>query len=91
MASTKLPKDVARALLDKLASDDDFRTNFVADPGTALASLGFRPEEGVACFKAKKLASKEEIAEVRDEMQRMLVLGTLGQIPNKIDIGKPRH
>lgn len=38
--SSRFSLDVARALLDKLANDDDFRTHFVADPRAALRALG---------------------------------------------------
>ena len=71
--SSRFSLDVARALLDKLATDDDFRAHFVADPRAALRGLGHETPEadhGVPgrdpVLHVQKLqgglASKEKIA-----------------------------
>lgn len=76
----KISPKVVDALLDKLSSDDDFRTRFQADPRSALASLG--DEEALAapagakgawaCCAVTELASKEKIAASRSELTRQL-------------------
>lgn len=73
MMSSRFSLDVARALLDKLANDDGFRADFVADPRAALRSLGHETpaaDHGVPgrdpVLHVQKLqgglASKEKIA-----------------------------
>ena len=57
-----LPKNVVATLLDKLGSDDAFRTLFEKNPVQALRQVGAPDPEGCAgCMTVKKLAPKEAI------------------------------
>ncbi|MEO7062693.1 MAG: NHLP-related RiPP peptide [Dokdonella sp.] len=62
MADTNLTQDQARALLEKLARDDNFRTLFETTPARALHALGVDAETIVhlpaACLCTKELAPK---------------------------------
>ncbi|KFN49572.1 NHLP-related RiPP peptide [Arenimonas composti] len=67
-------------LLDKLATDDDFRAAFQNDPRQALASLGYGPaaDAGVQrgawmCLAVSQLASKDAIAASRDALRAQLL------------------
>ena len=76
----KISPKIVEALLDKLSSDDDFRTRFQADPRAALASLGDVDARNAApgapgawaCCAVTKLASKEAIAASRAELTKQL-------------------
>lgn len=61
----------AATLLDKLSSDDQFRTQFQNDPASALKSLGL-PGHLAECCKGKTLASKEQLAASRDAITGLL-------------------
>ncbi|MBD8525779.1 NHLP-related RiPP peptide [Pseudomarimonas arenosa] len=66
----------AQKLLDKLSSDDDFRSLFVKDPAEALRSLGptgAKFSAAATCMKVAKLADKDAIASSRDALTKMLV------------------
>ncbi|MGH8053829.1 MAG: NHLP-related RiPP peptide [Stenotrophomonas sp.] len=74
---------VADILLEKLSTDDDFRATFQADPVLALASLGVaqasamvgqtpQPGDNFYCMTTNTLASKEEIAAARAQLQQHL-------------------
>jgi putative modified peptide len=71
---------IVDALLDKLSSDDDFRSRFKADPRAALASLGDEDARHAApgapgpwaCCAVTELASKEAIAASRVELNKQL-------------------
>jgi len=66
MANTPLTPALIDKLLDKLGSDDTFRSAFQHNPAAALHALG-APEPFTAgpCLNPKKLASKEEIQKSR--------------------------
>lgn len=90
--SKQLPAVVVDRLLDRLASDDDFRDQFKRDPRTALTSL--LPEGGTAaladfsawsCLSVRELASKDEIARDRDLLRSQLC-STLLDIPHRLDV-----
>jgi putative modified peptide len=75
-----LSEKTVDALLDKLATDDDFRDLFHRDPRSALAAVGHAPasdsstKEGIwACCVTKQLASKESIRASRGELRRQLL------------------
>jgi putative modified peptide len=79
--ATNFSREVADKLLDKLSSDDAFRTLFQSDPRAALAKLGHvTPEadvgkEGVdpvICLNGARLASKEAIRKARTELMQRL-------------------
>lgn len=59
---TQLSDAAARALVDRLANDDDFRTLFVTDVEAALAAVG-APAEAARCCRveAAQLAPKAVI------------------------------
>jgi putative modified peptide len=81
---------VADRLLELLSSDDAFRKLFTRNPGEALAQAGFvnttyAPSPQI-CFWGIELASKEQIAQARDEIRRMLT-GGLSQSPIQLDAG----
>lgn len=70
-------------LLEKLSTDDDFRTLFHSSPANALASLGvaeaqtlidqtLQPGMFFYCFITAELASKEEIASARMQLRKHL-------------------
>ena len=66
MSAFKLPEPVIDRLLDKLGHDDSFRDRFLADPRSALASIGFEPASDRSvklglweCLTVDYLASKE--------------------------------
>ncbi|GAB3387087.1 NHLP-related RiPP peptide [Lysobacter fragariae] len=86
--SAPIDPQVADRLLDRLASDDDFRALFMRSPGQALAQVGFvnatdspSPE---GCFWGIELASKQEIARAREEIRYMLTQG-LSQTSPQLD------
>jgi putative modified peptide len=73
---------VAKRLLDKLASDDDFRDHFTRDAQSALESIGYvaPTEAGVAsagaCLQLKpgtSLASPADIESSRSKLEESLV------------------
>lgn len=60
-----------RTVLDKLASDDDFRERLLGDPVAALSELGITlPPELVPAVRS--LPSKELIAADQDALQSKL-------------------
>lgn len=91
MAQQPLPDSIVDQLLDKLSTDDGFRDLFQRNPEAAFERLGFSPtREQLMCCKPHKLADKETIAATRDEMRRLMVLGTLWFIPNKWEADPPQ-
>lgn len=81
-----LPETIVDQLLDRLSSDDLFRAQFEKDPRAALGRLGYEAtSDETICFHTSKLADKEVIARTRDEMRALLILGSLGQVPNRWD------
>ena len=77
--ANRLTKAVARALLDKLATDDAFRARFERDPRATLRELGHdtpaadrgvRGRDPVVNFEELQggLASKETIAAESDQI-----------------------
>jgi putative modified peptide len=100
--SAPLSPEVADRLLDLLSTDDTFRAQFQQDPGAALAQVGYegpmparmtacgtmpvaQPEPLIHCVVAD-LASKEVIAQARQEIHAMLTRGLSQQAP-KLDTG----
>jgi putative modified peptide len=66
MAGSKFEPTLVDKLLDKLGTDDAFRSSFTKDPTAALQSLGApRDFECGACMSPKQLASKEQIQQAR--------------------------
>ncbi|HEY9144258.1 MAG TPA: NHLP-related RiPP peptide [Arenimonas sp.] len=86
--SNTLSDETAAKLLDKLASDDDFRETFQKDPRKALAQVGHAPaadasvKEGIwSCMSVSKLADKKAIAESRDTLRKQLATTQAGAQP----------
>jgi putative modified peptide len=95
--SYQLPMSVADALLDKLGSDDSFRSLFVQDTRGALASLGFAPAADTAmhvgiwaCLSVNELASKEAIRNGRSMLRQQLVT-CVPQSPFALEIAQARQ
>jgi putative modified peptide len=84
MAGTLKP-DVADKLLDKLATDDNFRDLFSKNPEAALKQVGHTG--AAACMRCKKLAGKDAIAKSRDALRTMLTSTTMAQQPVQLDVG----
>jgi putative modified peptide len=78
MAGTPLTAELVDKLLDKLGGDDNFRSEFVQDPQSAMHSLG-APKSFTCgdCLRPKALVSKEEIQKTRATIKTAL-LGTAG-------------
>lgn len=68
MTGTMLPNDQGTELLRKLATDDDFRAAFEADPTAALLGLGVDKATVAAltdgCCKPRRLADKSAFADL---------------------------
>lgn len=74
-----LPPRIAKALLDKLETDDSFRAAFSKAPADALRSLGHA--DGAPCIALKPgatLASKAQIKADRSKIEGLMV-GIQGQ------------
>jgi putative modified peptide len=91
--SFQLSETVADALLDRLSSDDAFRSMFVADPRAALATVGFAPAADVSmhggiwmCMSVTELASKEAIRAGRNELRNQLVLQRASHSPIHLEV-----
>ena len=68
MTGTTLPEDQGRNLLRKLATDDDFRARFEADPESALRESGVDAaavaDLSRSCCQPRKLADKAAFTEL---------------------------
>ncbi len=65
---------VAKALLDKLENDHDFRAKFEQSPDDALRSLGYTDStECLALKSGAKLASPEQIKAQRQKLEAVMV------------------
>jgi putative modified peptide len=91
----KLSEDTVDTLLDKLATDDDFRATFSKNPRAALASVGHKPsaDPGVAegawtCLAVSQLASKEAIKASRDALRQQLLSAKSGHSPISLEVKK---
>ena len=81
MAGTKLQPALVDKLLDKLGSDDQFRSAFGKDPKSALQSLGAPADiEYGGCMSPKQLASKEQFQKSRGKFRDAM----LGQSAHEI-------
>ncbi|MCB5168349.1 NHLP-related RiPP peptide [Streptomyces bambusae] len=76
----RIPPKVVDRLLDLLATDDAFRELFRQDRHAALVRAGYEmPEEELRaassfwCLMVDRLASKEAIAEARDQLRDHLL------------------
>jgi putative modified peptide len=78
MIKGNVSKDTLGKIIDRLASDDDFRARLTASPKATLAEYGLEVDES-RLPSQPKLASKEEIAATRDDLHQK-VQGNLGLI-----------
>ena len=88
-----LSETQADALLDKLSSDDNFRTLFQKDPRSALAAIGHEPaanskatEGAWMCMSVRELASKEAIKSSRDTLRKQLLSSMGAQHPISLEV-----
>ena len=74
MSGSKFEPTLVDKLLDKLGTDDSFRSSFTKDPTAALQSLG-APRDFVCgeCMSPKRLASKEQIQQARAKYRNALM------------------
>jgi putative modified peptide len=76
----QLSEAIIHSLLDKLCSDEDFRSLFQRSPREALASLGHQAaanasdsDKGIwACLRCEELASADTIKQSRDALRMQL-------------------
>lgn len=69
-----LSQKQAKALLDKLETDNDFRAQFEQSPEQAMRSVGYT--DSVECLSLKpgaKLASPEQIKAQRQKLEAVMV------------------
>jgi len=74
-----LPPHIADKLLDRLSSDDDFRTYFQKDARGALSFLGYDEPAGTAsndsalmCMRCDSLPGKQAFAQSREAFRKQL-------------------
>jgi putative modified peptide len=81
MPGTKLEPALVDKLLDKLGTDDQFRSAFAKDPKSALQSIGAPSTvECGGCMSPKKLASKEQFQKSRGKFRDAM----LGQSSHQV-------
>ena len=84
-----LSADNALRLLDLLCTDDAFRAEFAADPTTTLVRHALQPmAAGGACAIHGVLASKEEFALVRTQLQASLARSGPFTVPFMFESGQ---
>lgn len=85
---------IADKLLEKLSSDDSFRSQFSSNPAGALISLGV-PEaaanlatSGNSCLCTRNLASKQEIAATREALLSYLTSKGTHTVVHAFELGE---
>ena len=72
--ASKLSADVVDKLLDKLGSDDSFRSAFLNDPKGSLTALGAAADVDCSdCMRPKQLQSKEVYQQTRAQLRDALL------------------
>ena len=96
MTNTTLAREHSLALLQKLATDDGFRSRYEQSPAAALAELGV-PQETIAglkasCTKPTLLAAKSHFAAAHEDLKSAAIDSCVGMfIPSvKMDFGSNR-
>ncbi len=92
----QLSEELVDKLLDKLSSDEDFRTSFQKSPRQALASLGHTAaakasdsDKGAwACMSCKQLASAADIKKSRDALRTQLLSAKVQFNPIALEAAK---
>lgn len=81
MADTKLTKDQARTLLEKLARDDGFRVLFESAPAKALDLMGVDAKTIIhlpaMCLSPRKLASKADYEKLLESSSNDAINGAM--------------
>ena len=85
------------ALLDRLSSDEEFRSVFKISPRLAMAAIGHEAaakakigDQGVwSCAACKQLASPEVIKATQSKIKQELLSSLAGQQPVSLDVAKP--
>ena len=74
-----LPLAIAEKLLDRLSSDDDFRTLFLKNPRSALSFVGYAEADLLgnrdgawSCMNCDNLPDKKAFIESRDAFRKCL-------------------
>jgi putative modified peptide len=79
-------------LLDKLGSDEDFRTRFQADPKAAVESLGHKPSaedaRDLMCLKCVELASTDQIKAAKADLRKQLLASQASHSPINLEVAK---
>ena len=92
MADTNLTQEQARALLEKLARDDSFRTLFETTPARALHALGVDERTIVhlpaACLCPKELAAKDHYEGLLGTVVDDALTSTMKMTPPQIGFTK---
>lgn len=86
-AANALAPKTANALLDKLATDNEFRRLFKQDPLAALKKVGYQPSADSTlhvCCQVSNIAPKALIGRAREELLGAMVAG-LGQQPIQLN------
>lgn len=88
MPTLKLDAPTSAKLVDLLATDDKFRELFSTDMLAALKTVGYTPDDMTeleafirTCCSNVKLASKEAIAQSKEEISKMLTSGGHQSVP----------
>jgi len=96
VADSSLSREHSLALLQKLATDDDFRSRFEQKPAAALAELGV-PHETIinlkaSCLAPATLADKPRFIQAHQELSNAAAENCLMMvIPNaQLDMGSKR-
>lgn len=95
---TAAPLDpkVARKLLDKLGTDNEFRRLFKKDPKAALVASGYKVAKGDAageaalaqvagCLSVQRIAPKEAVLQAREVLESQLLAG-MGMTPIQLNV-----
>lgn len=86
-----LDPKVARKLLDKLSTDNEFRRLFKKDPLAALKKVGYAgplEDSSLACLSVTRIAPKNEIAAASEALASHLASAGALTIPHCFEAGK---
>lgn len=97
-AGSAVPLDpkVARKLLDRLGTDNEFRRLFKKDPKAALVASGYKVAKGdtvaaaalervAGCMAVSRIAPKAAVLQARDALETQLLAG-LPMTPNQLNV-----
>lgn len=85
MIDSKLSRDQAIALLQKLATDDDFRELFQSKPAKALSTIGIDSqtifELNACCLERTTLLGKPQFIEALQKMDEEVIARAMAMYP----------